>query len=138
MAFYTNVIRYKNNILYRGYDGLSQRVVRTDKFKPTLYVKSQGKSKWKSLDGQVVSPLEFDTMFEAGQWLKQNANVTGRKIFGNRKYVQQYVTEKFPREIEFQRDFINVGTFDIETDYDNGFPHAHEASQKLPKRHRIF
>jgi hypothetical protein len=37
MAFYTNVIRYKNNILYRGYDGLSQRVVRTDKFKPTLY-----------------------------------------------------------------------------------------------------
>ena len=131
MAFYTNVIRYKNNILYRGYDGLSQRVVRTDKFKPTLYVKSQGKSKWKSLDGQVVSPLEFDTMFEAGQWLKQNANVTGRKIFGNRKYVQQYVTEKFPREIEFQRDFINVGTFDIETDYDNGFPHAHEASQKI-------
>ena len=34
-------------------------------------------------------------------------------------------------KILFKRENINVGTFDIETDYDNGFPHPSEASQKV-------
>ena len=70
-------------------------------------------------------------MYEAGQWYKSNIDVSGRSIYGNKKFVQQYITEKFPREIKFNREFINVGTFDIETDYDSGFPHPNEASQRI-------
>ena len=52
-------------------------------------------------------------------------------MYKRQKFVQQYITEKFPRDIEFNRQDINVGTFDIETDYDNGFPHPSEASQTV-------
>ena len=131
MSFYTNVVRYKNNILYRGYDNHGKRVMRKDFFQPRLFVSSKMKNEWKGFDGSDVAPLDFPSMFEANQWIKQNAGVSGRHIYGNKKFVQQYITEKFPRDIEFKREDINVGTFDIETDYDNGFPHANEASQTV-------
>jgi len=131
MAFYTNVLRYKNNIYYRGYSDNGDRVMRKDYYKPKFYITSEKNSTKKSLDGYNVGSLEFDSMYEAGQWYKSNIDVSGRTIYGNKKFVQQYITEKFPREIKFNREFINVGTFDIETDYDSGFPHPNEASQRI-------
>ena len=131
MAFYTNVLRYKNNIYYRGYSDNGDRVMRKDYYQPKFYITSEKNSTKKSLDGYNVGSLEFDSMYEAGQWYKDNIDVSGRTIYGNKKFVQQYITEKFPREIKFNREFINVGTFDIETDYDSGFPHPNEASQRI-------
>ncbi len=131
MAFYTNVLRYKNNILHRGYHDNGERFSRKEYFQPKLYVSSKNKTEWTGLDGQSVAPIDFESMFEAGQWLKQNIDVSGRNIYGNKKFTQQFVTERYPRDIEFRRDFINVGTIDIETDYDTGFPHPNEASQSI-------
>ena len=131
MAFYTNVLRYKNNILHRGYHDNGERFSRKEYFQPKLFVSTKNKTEWTGLDGQNVAPIDFESMFEAGQWLKQNIDVSGRNIYGNKKFTQQFVTERYPRDIEFKREFVNVGTFDIETDYDNGFPHPNEASQKI-------
>ena len=131
MAFYTNILRYKNFILHRGYYDNGERFSRKEYFQPKLFVSSKMKTEWTGLDGNPVAPLDFESMFEAGQWLKQNMDVSGRNIYGNKKFTQQFVTERYPRDIEFRRDFINVGTIDIETDYDTGFPHPNEASQTI-------
>jgi len=131
MSFYTNVLRYKNYILHRGYHNNGERFMRKEYFQPTLFVSSKKKEGWTGFDGQDVAPIEFESMFEANQWLKQNIDVSGRNIYGNKKFTQQFVTEKYPRDIEFKREYINVGTIDIETDYDTGFPHPNEASQKI-------
>ena len=131
MSFYTNVLRYKNYILHRGYQNNGERFMRKEYFQPTLFVSSKKKEGWTGFDGQDVAPIEFESMFEANQWLKQNIGVSGRSIYGNKKFAQQFVTQKYPRDIEFKREFINVGTIDIETDYDTGFPHPNEASQRI-------
>ena len=131
MSFYTNVLRYKNYILHRGYQNNGERFMRKEYFQPTLFVSSKKNEGWTGFDGQLVAPLEFESMFEANQWLKQNIGVSGRNIYGNKKFAQQFVTQKYPRDIEFKREFINVGTIDIETDYDTGFPHPNEASQTI-------
>jgi DNA polymerase elongation subunit (family B) len=131
MSFYTNVLRYKNYILHRGYQNNGERFMRKEYFQPTLFVSSKKNEGWTGFDGQDVAPIEFESMFEANQWLKQNIGVSGRNIYGNKKFAQQFVTQKYPRDIEFKREFINVGTIDIETDYDTGFPHPNEASQKI-------
>ncbi len=131
MSFYTNVLRYKNYILHRGYQNNGERFMRKEYFQPTLFVSSKKKEGWTGFDGQDVAPIEFESMFEANQWLKQNIGVSGRNIYGNKKFAQQFVTQKYPRDIEFKRELINVGTIDIETDYDTGFPHPNEASQKI-------
>ena len=130
MMFYTNVLRFKNNILYRGYSN-GEKVMRKDNFKPKFYVTSQKDTGVYSIDGKSVGSVSFESMWEANQWLKQNIDVSGRTIYGNKKFIQQYITDKFPKDIQFNRDDIDVGTFDIETDYDNGFPTPSEASQKI-------
>jgi len=130
MMFYTNVLRFKNNILYRGYSN-GEKVMRKDHFKPKFYVTSQKDTGVHSIDGKPVGSVSFESMWEANQWLKQNIDVSGRTIYGNKKFIQQYITDKFPKDIQFNRDDIDVGTFDIETDYDNGFPTPSEASQKI-------
>ena len=131
MSFYTSVVRYGNSMLYRGYDSAGKRVSRKDFFKPTFFTQSRKDSEWRGLDGTPVSPIQFENMRESRNWLEQNKDVAGRHIFGNPNYLHQYITSKFPNEIKFRRELINVSTIDIETDYDNGFPHPSEASQKI-------
>ncbi len=91
MAFYTNVLRFKNNIFYRGYDSNGTRVAKKDHFQPTFFVSSKKESGYVGLDGSIVSPLNFPSMFEANQWLRQNIDVSGRHIYGNKKFIQQYM-----------------------------------------------
>lgn len=63
--FYTSVVRFGNNILFRGYGQNGKRIQTKVPFKPTLYVQSDKKqSGWKSIDGTNVEPMTFDSMKE--------------------------------------------------------------------------
>ena len=132
MSFYTNVCRYGNAILYRGYNQVGGRIYKTDReFKPVFFTETKTQSEWTSIDGRRIAPIEMASMRDAKEWLEVNKNVDGRHIYGNAKYLQQYITQRFPRDIQFKRECIDVGTFDIETEYDDGFPHPSEASQRI-------
>jgi len=131
MSFYTSVVRYGNSMLYRGYDANGKRIYRKDSFQPEFFVPSQKDTGWRSLDGKSIAPVSMDNMREAKQWIEENKEVSGRHIFGSQNYIHQYITSKFPRDIEFNRDYINVGTFDIETEYNDGFPEPSVADQKV-------
>lgn len=129
--FYTSISRYGKNILYRGYqDG--RRVKRKIPFKPTLYVKSSKKnSEFKTLDGMIVDPIEFDTMSEAKEFVEKYKDVENFKIYGNTNYVAQFVAEEFPNEIVFDRSKIRVHNIDIEVASDEGFPEPEEANHPV-------
>ena len=131
MSFYTSVVRYGNSMLYRGYDSRGKKIFRKDHFEPQYFVASQRKSEWSGLDGASVGSVSFSNMREAKNWLEENKQVSGRNIYGNPNYIHQYITSKFPRDIEFNREFVDVGSFDIETEYEDGFPHPSEASQRI-------
>ena len=132
MSFYTSVVRYGNSILYRGYNEHGKKIYKREKnFKPMFFTACQQETGWKSLDGLNIAPIEMDNMRHAKQWLEENSDVSGRKIFGTKNYIHQYISQRFPRDIDFKREFIDVGTFDIETEYEDGFPHPGEASQRI-------
>ena len=120
-SFYTSVVRYSNYMLYRGYSN-GKRIVRKEKFCPKFFVPSKKDTGWKGLDDTPVGVVEMENMREAKQWLEQYKDVGGFNIYGSTNYIHQYITEKFPLDIEFDRSAINVMSLDIETDYDNGFP----------------
>lgn len=132
MSFYTSVVRYGNSILYRGYNAHGKKIYKREKnFKPVFFTACPKETGWKSLDGLNIAPIEMDNMRHAKQWLEENSDVSGRKIFGSKNYIHQYISQRFPRDIDFKREFIDVGTFDIETEYEDGFPHPSEASQRI-------
>ena len=129
MNFYTNVTRYGNMILYRGYEN-GKKVSHKIKYAPTLFV-STPKGDWTSLSGDKCAPIKFDTMREAKEWVQQNKEVAGRKIFGNTRYISSFINEYFPGTIKFDRNLINVTTIDIEVASDDGFPEPQEASKEI-------
>ena len=134
-SFYTSVVRYGSSMLYRGYDATGQKIFRREHFKPTFFVQSKKNwpphSGWTGLDGNAIGPVQMDSMREAKQWLEKYKGVQGMNIYGSQNYIHQYITSKFPRNIEFDRDKINVTTIDIETEYNNGFPEPSIADQKI-------
>ena len=130
-SFYTSVVRYGNSMLYRGYDASGKRVIKKETFSPKFYVPAQKATGWSGLDETPVGAVEMPTMREAKAWLEQYKDVSGFNIYGTTNYIHQYITEKFPREIEFNRDAVNVMSLDIETDYDNGFPTPDKAEHPV-------
>lgn len=126
MKFYTNVSRYGNMLLYRGYDN-GKRVQQKIKYKPTLYVSTNRPTNWKALDDTPVGEVHFDSMREANDWVNTNKHVAGRDIYGNTRYISAFINDEYPGHIEFNRNLINVTTIDIEVQSDEGFPEPDRA-----------
>ena len=131
MSFYTSVVRYGNSLLYRGYTDTGKRVYKKEHFSPRLFVPAKVDTKWRGLDGSVIGPVDFNNMREAKQWLEQYKDVSGFNIYGNPNFLQQFVAHKWPHDIEWDRDIINVTTIDIETAYEDGFPEPEKANQEV-------
>ena len=131
MEFYTNVARYGNTLLYRGYkDGhkFEDRI----RFAPTLYQADPAGTAY-TMDGIRVSPRLFDTMREVKDYTQQWKDVGGadKKLYGNTNFITQFIQEKFPDNIDFNRDLVNVSTIDIEVASDDGFPEPDQALHEV-------
>tara|TARA_R100000353_G_scaffold35952_6_gene28675 strand:- start:95 stop:2578 length:2484 start_codon:yes stop_codon:yes gene_type:complete len=121
MQFYTSVNRLGNSILVRGYkDGVKtqERI----KFKPTYYVPTKENTEWKSLSGQPVAPVTFNSSKEAREFLDRYKAVDNFEVVGNTNHVAQWVYDVYPNQIKFDREAINTTTIDIEVASDDGFP----------------
>jgi len=128
-AFYTNVARYGNTLLYRGYNDHGVRVEKKIKFKPTLFVRSKDKNTaWKSLDGLSLQPVDFNSMRDAKEWLETYKDMDNVKIYGNTNYMQQFIASAFPKDIQFNRNTVNIANLDIEVASDDGFPEPETAN----------
>ena len=128
--FYTNVSRYGNMILLRGYE-YNKKITEKIKYEPTLYVSTNRPTTWKALDGTAVSEVNFDSMRSATEWVKTNKDTAGRHIFGNNRYISTFINDYFPGQIEFDRNKINVTTIDIEVASDDGFPEPDKAENPV-------
>ncbi len=128
--FYTNISRYGNMILLRGYE-YNKKITEKIKYEPTLYVSTNRPTTWKALDGTPVSEVNFDSMRSATEWVKTNKDTAGRHIFGNNRYISTFINDYFPGQIEFDRNKINVTTIDIEVASDDGFPEPDKAENPV-------
>ncbi len=119
--FYTNIDRFGNKLLYRGYDANGKRVQKRVPYKPTLYLESKNNAtKWQSIYGENVEPITFSSMYECKDFCKTHGSVAN--IYGNKKHIPAFIQEVFPNEISFDRELVNVVSYDIETEYGHGFP----------------
>ena len=131
MRFYTNIQMVGNNILFRGIDN-GERVMFKEEFSPTLFVKSNKESKYKTLEGDNVEPIKPGTIRDCREFYKKYEDVDGFKIFGNDRFIFQYISEKYPEdEIKFDIKKINLVTIDIEVQAESGFPDPESCSEEM-------
>ena len=131
MRFYTNVQMVGDHFLVRGYEN-GRHFATREKFYPTLFVPSNKKSKYKTLEGEYVESVEPGTVRDCRDFIKKYEGVENFKIYGNDRYIYQYISEMYPEEeIKFDTSKIKIATLDIEVASENGFPDVESAAEEV-------
>ena len=131
MRWYTNVQLIGNHFLVRAYED-GKHIEFREEFKPTLFVKSKKESKYRTLSGEIVDAVQPGTVRDCREFLKKYENVDGFEIYGNERYIYQYISEKYSEEeIKFDINKIKLVTIDIEVASENGFPDVESCSEEI-------
>jgi len=120
-----------NQFLVRGVED-GKRFETRDEFYPTLYVKSKRETKYRTLGGEYVDEVNPGTVRDCREFYKKYDSVDGFEIYGNDRYIYQYISEKYPEdEIKFDIKQIKLVTLDIEVSSEEGFPDVESASEEI-------
>ncbi len=131
MKFYTNVQLIGNQFLVRGVEN-GKRFETRDEFFPTLFVRTKKDSKYRTLGGEPVEPIKPGTVRDCREFYKKYDEVDGFEIYGNDRYIYQYISEKYPEdEVKFDITKIKLVTLDIEVASEEGFPDVESCSEEI-------
>jgi DNA polymerase elongation subunit (family B) len=128
--FYTNVRQYGKNILYRGVEN-GKKVARRVEYRPTLFVPSKKKSKYKTLDNHFVEPIQPGTINDARDFLERYDGVETFPIYGNNRYEYTFIADQNSDDVLWDAKYIRIAYLDIEVSSQNGFPEPREATEEV-------
>jgi len=129
--FYSNVFLSGDKIFYIGYED-GERVQYQEVFSPVLYAQSNTKTKFKTLDGRYAQEINFSSVKDAREFIEKYKGVENFKIYGNDRFLYQYISTKFPEEeIQYDTSQLKIYTIDIETSSENGFPNIADTSEEI-------
>ena len=120
-----------NHFLVRGYEN-GKHVMFKEEYSPTLFVKSKKQTQYKTLEGEYVESIQPGSVRDCREFYRKYDNVDGFKIYGNERYVYQYISDKYSEdEIKFDISKIKLVTLDIEVASENGFPDPKSCDQEI-------
>ena len=129
-SYYTNVASVGNNILYRGIkDG--RRVKGKIPYSPTLFLPSKKPTKFKTLTGEHLEPMKFDSIREARDFVKCYDEVSNFKIYGQTRYEYAFIADNHQGMVDWNIEDISIAIIDIEVGSENGFPDPYQANEQI-------
>ena len=130
MNFYTNVYSTGSDILIRGIKNgypFSERV----SFSPCLYMNTNKKTDYKSVDGRSLEKICFDTIREMNDFKDQYSNVQNIEFHGDINAEYQYISIEYGEDFEYDYKSLKVMYIDIETTCENGFPEIENPTEQI-------
>ena len=128
--YYTNVACIGNNILYRGVKE-GRRVKLKVAYTPTLFLPSKKETAYKSLEGDFLEPMKFESVREARDFIKRYDEVTNFKIFGNSSYQYAFIADEQKGMVDWKMEDLSIAILDIEVGSENGFPDPYLANEPI-------
>ena len=128
--YYTNVACIGNNILYRGVKE-GRRVKLKVAYTPTLFLPAKKETTFKTLDGEFLEPMKFESIREARDFIKRYDEVSNFKIFGNSSYQYAFIADEFKGMVDWKMKDLSVAIIDIEVGSENGFPDPYLANEPI-------
>jgi DNA polymerase elongation subunit (family B) len=129
MKFYTHVAQWGNQLLVRAVENGVRSNYKV-KYEPTLYVPVKKDTGWKTLEGNNVAPMKFLTIKEAKEFVDQYESQP-HLVYGMTQFPYTYISETYPRQIEYDSSLMRIVTIDIEVECENGFPNADQALEPM-------
>jgi len=130
MKFYTACALKGNKILVRGYKN-GERFTDTISFKPSLFIKTDKDTKYRTLNGVKVNRMRFDTLYDCRQFLDQYRELDDCPIYGNTDFITQYLMETYEAEVEYDLSKVKVAYLDLECETEGGFPDLDRPNERI-------
>ena len=128
--YYTNVVGVGNNIFYRGVkDG--RRVKYKIAYTPTLFLRSNKTTNFKTLEGDYLEPMKFEGMREARDFVSRYDGVQGFDVFGNANFQYAFIADQHKGMIDWDINHVSIAVIDIEVGSENGFPDPYQANEPI-------
>ena len=128
--YYTNVAAVGNNICYRGVkDG--RRIKLKIAYEPTLFLRSNKTTNFKSLEGVYLEPMKFESMREARDFVKRYDEVQGFEVYGNSSFQYAFIADEQKGMVEWNMEELSIVVIDIEVGSENGFPDPYLANEAI-------
>ena len=105
--FYTYAWQYGNSILTRGVRN-GKRFTEKHPFQPTLYVRANGESEFKNIDGHPLKPIQFGDNSDCKEFLDKYSKVDNYPIYGQTDLTYQYLASMYPHDIEFDLSKMKI------------------------------
>jgi DNA polymerase elongation subunit (family B) len=131
--FYLNTKQYGDNILYTGIRN-GKKIRQKVPFKPSLYVPTNEDSPYKTLYGDPLKKLKFESIKKAKEFVSQFESVGNFHVYGNTQYEYCLISDMFQTDIEWDYNKIRIAIFDIEVNSDpetGGFASAQDTFQPI-------
>ena len=131
--FYLNTKQYGDNILYTGIRN-GKKIRQKIPFKPSLFVPTNEESPYKTLYGDPLKKLKFESIKKAKEFVSQFESVGNFHVYGNTQYEYCLISDMFQTEIEWDYNKIRIAIFDIEVNSDpetGGFASAQDTFQPI-------
>ena len=130
MKFYTACTLKGNKILVRGYNK-GKRFTDSVTFKPSLYIRSEKESNYRSLKNIPVKRMIFDSLYDCREFLDQYRDIPDCPIYGNTDFITQYLMETYSAEVEYDLSQIKVAYLDLECESEGGFPDLDSPNERI-------
>ena len=113
MKFYTNFSLFRNKIYVRGYED-GKQFFEQNPYSPTLFLKSNEKTDYVSLNREPVKPINFPTPRDARDFTKQYQGVDNFEIYGFPNFEYTAISEWYPGKIEYDPSVVRTFAIDLE------------------------
>lgn len=127
--FYTNVQLFRGNIHLIGYE-FGERVQKKIKYKPYFFIPTKKETKYKTVHGEPVDRIDFESCYEAREFIKKYDEVDNFRIYGLNNFVYTFINDVY-QDMNFNLEKISVVTIDIEVAADDGFPNIETATKEI-------
>ena len=128
--FYTNVTPKGDNLLVCGYEN-GKKVNFKVPYKPYLFLPSKTKEDYTTLDGKFVTRMDFGSISDAREFIKEYSGVDGFEIFGMTIWQYPFINDYYQSPIDFDPKLISVVIIDIEVAANEGFPSVDIANKPI-------
>ena len=132
MKFYTNVHQIGDHVLVRGYEN-GQRFDDRIEYRPTVFIPTKEKSKYKTIDGKSLAPVKPGTIKETREFIRKYDGVENFQIYGMTAWRYSYIYDEFPKDrgIDYDYSQLCVASIDIEVASEHGFPDPISAVEEI-------
>lgn len=131
-SFYTHFHNRGGNIFLRWVDekGVRRSNVVKD-FQPTLYLKTNEETAFKTLEGDYLKPVQTESVKDAKRFIEQYSDVDGFELYGNTNWDYAYINHRWNGELKYDESKILVYYLDIETEVADEFPDPKLAKERI-------